>query len=275
MASNLDVVFPPDLVIPKYLVTQINALEHVNITFATQGFLSLIFNDKALDEYNKIFKFLNKIQRVIYILAKKDLWKHTNENLKYKKRRREEETEEEIEYFDMIEENSKLFNKCQHKFLIFQRELFLFAKNLETFIKTRVLLHCTNEFERNLVNIKNIDTLIKFHTGFLNKVTDLCLLKQSSENLRDTILNVLNNGILLRECNKQLSALDIHAENMRIETLKIMKEFEGLRENHKICMRFIIGFMEKKTQNNITSHLDDAYCRLNFNYFYSDVTNLR
>ena len=39
-------------------------------------------------------------------------------------------------------------------------------------------------------------------------------------------------------------------------------------------MRFITGFMEKKTQNNLMNHLDDAYCRLNFNYYYSNSKNM-
>ena len=120
-----------------------------------------------------------------------------------------------------------------------------------------------------------MDTLLKFHNGFLDKMTDLCLLKQSNENLRNSILNVLNGGILLRENFKQFSCLDIYSETMGKELKLIMKEFEGLRENHKINMRFITAFMENKTSNNSMSHLDDAYCRLNFNYFYSDHEYLR
>lgn len=119
-----------------------------------------------------------------------------------------------------------------------------------------------------------MDTLIQFHDGFLNKVLDLCLLKQSSQQLRETILNVLNSAIELRECYKQFVKLELHSEDMKREARKVMKEFSRIKDNHKICMRFITGFMEKKTQNNVMSHLDDAYCRLNFNYYYSNIKNL-
>lgn len=270
MVNSLEVTFPENLVIPKYLITEINALDHVSVTFSTEWPLNIIFDSKTMDQYNQIFRFLLKIQRAIYILSKKDLWTHTYEDLHSQRRRnREEETEEEADMLDLIESNSKRFNACQHQFFLFQRELLHFAKNLETFIKTRVLLHCTTEFERNLAKVQNMEMLIRFHTGFLDKVLDLCLLKPSNQQLRETILNVLNNAIQLRECYKEFSKLDLNSEQMKVDAQIVMKEFSRLKENHKICMRFVTGFMEKQTKINLMSHLDDAYCRLNFNYFYS------
>jgi hypothetical protein len=270
LSENFDVVFPDNLVIPNYMVTEINALDHLSITFSTEWPLSVIFDSKIMDEYNQIFKFLIKIQRVVYILSKKDLWRHSNKDLHPRKINKEDEDEDESDLRDLIDANSRTYNAYQHQFLLFQRELLHFAKNLETFIKTRVLLHCTSEFERNLAKVENMDTLIRFHNGFVGKVLDLCLLQQSSQQLRDTILNVLNNAIQLRECFKQFSKLDLHSERMKIDAHNIMKDYMKLCENHKICMRFITAFMERqKTKSNLLSHLDDAYCRLNFNYFYS------
>lgn len=270
MLNNLEVVFPEKLVIPKYVITEITALDHLGIAFVTEWPMNIIFDQKSMEDYNQIFNFLMKIQRVIYVLSKKDLWKHRHEELwNFKKRDRKSETYEEREYKDMVEENAKLYHAYQHQFFLFQRELLHFAKNLETFIKTRVLLHCTAEFERNLKNVENMDRLIRFHTGFLSKVMDMCLLGQQSKQLRDTILNVLNNGIQLRECFKHFSKLEITDERMKEEIHKSMLEFSRIKESHKLCMRFITGFMEKKTKHNLMTHLDDAYCRLNFNYFYS------
>ena len=271
MANNIDITFPDNLVIPKYLVTEINALDHIGISFNNEWPLSVIFDKKSMSEYNQIFSFLLKIQRVIYILSKKDLWSLSHKELYHRRRNRQEEDEDEADLRNLAEENSKIYNAYQHKFLLFQRELLHFAKNFEIFIKTRVLLHCTAEFEKNFSNAENMDTLIRFHTGFLNKVLNLCLLQQSSQKLRETILNVLNNAIQLRECFKKFVELDLHSESMKLEVHNIMKEFARLQENHQICMRFITAFMEKKTKSNLTSHLDDAYCRLNFNYFYSVI----
>lgn len=139
MINNLDITFPENLVIPKYLITEINALDHLGISFNTEWPLNIIFGQKIMDEYNEIFRFLLKIQRVIYVLSKKDLWSHTYENLHSK--RRDDESEEEADIKDLIMSNSKTYNAYQHQFFLFQRELLHFTKNLETFIKTRVLLH--------------------------------------------------------------------------------------------------------------------------------------
>ena len=142
LVNSLDISFPEKFALQPHLNTSIKALDHVTISFSTKSLLSLIFNVKAMEEYNKCFKFLIKIQRVIYILSKKDFWKHRHQDLYFKrKRNREEETPEQRESLDILEHNSKQYNKYQHQFLIFQRELFHFAKNLETFIKARVLQH--------------------------------------------------------------------------------------------------------------------------------------
>lgn len=170
----------------------------------------------------------------------------------------------------MIEQNSRIYNKHQHQFFLFQRELLHFAKNLETFIKTRVILHCTREFRRDLSDIMNMDILLRYHTAFLGKVHELCLLGQSSQKLMETIMNCLNNAIQLRECFKEFAALNIRSYNMIEQAEVIMRQLHKLKESHKLCMRFITGFMEKKTQHNFVTHLDDAYCRLNFNNFYSN-----
>ena len=119
-----------------------------------------------------------------------------------------------------------------------------------------------------------MDMLIRLHREFLNKVLDLWMLKQTSQQLRETILNVLNNAIQLREWFKEFSQLDLASESLAEKVVFIKKEFSRLKENHKIWMRFITGFMEKKTQNNLMNHLDDAYCRLNFNYYYSNSKNM-
>lgn len=102
------------------------------------------------------------------------MWKHTHEDLNFEHRKAEgEEDEEEIEIKNLIKSNSRIYNSQQHQFFLFQRELLHFAKNLETFIKTRVLIHCATEFEKNLVNVENMDMLIRLHREFLNKVLDL------------------------------------------------------------------------------------------------------
>jgi hypothetical protein len=53
MINSLDISFPDDLVIPKYLITEINALDHVNISFINIWPLSVIFDAKMMGEYNQ------------------------------------------------------------------------------------------------------------------------------------------------------------------------------------------------------------------------------
>lgn len=72
MANSLEVVFPEKLVIPQYLVTEITALDHISLNLSTEWPLNIIFDSKSLKQYNQCFSFLLKIQRVIYILSKKD-----------------------------------------------------------------------------------------------------------------------------------------------------------------------------------------------------------
>ena len=274
MINSLEVFFPENLVIPKYVITEVSALDHLSISFQTEWPLNIIFDSKIMEDYNQWFRFLLKIQRVVYILSKKDLWKHTYEDLNSGIKRSDDEDDDETEIKNLIETNSKLYNSQQHQFFLFQRELLHFAKNLETFIKTRVLVHWATEFEKNLINVENMDMLIRFHREFINKVMDLWMLKQSTQQLRDTMLNVLNNAIQLREWYKEFSQLDLVSEKLPEKLVLIQKEFSRLIESHKIWMRFITGFMEKNTQNKLINHLDDAYCRLNFNYFYSNSRNL-
>jgi hypothetical protein len=53
MINSLDISFPEDLVIPKYMITEINALDHVNISFINIWPLSVIFDAKMMGEYNQ------------------------------------------------------------------------------------------------------------------------------------------------------------------------------------------------------------------------------
>ena len=70
MINSLEVVFPENLVIPKYLITEVSALDHLSVTFQTQWPLNIVFDNKTMEDYNQCFRFLLKIQRVVYILSK-------------------------------------------------------------------------------------------------------------------------------------------------------------------------------------------------------------
>ena len=270
LISDMEIVFPDNLIIPQYIVTDITALDHISINFTTVWPLNMIFDQKVIQMYNQCYNFLLKIHRATYVLSKKDLWNHAYTDLNAgNKRDYENEDMEEKERNDIIELNSKIYDKYQHQFFLFQHKLLHFAKNLEIFIKARVISHCTAEFKKSLSDVKNMDMLIRLHSNFLNRVYELCLLGKNSQKLFETIINILNNAIRLRELFKEFASLNVWSYDMSEKVEIVMKEFEKLKESHKICMRFITGFMDKKSKQHIITHFDDAYCRLDFNYYYA------
>ncbi|CAI2367015.1 unnamed protein product [Moneuplotes crassus] len=242
LVNSLEVEFPEDLVIPKYLTTQIQALDHINITFTTNSLLEQIFDSKSFTEYNKCLNFLLKIQRCVHLLSKSDLWRHPPAASTSGSR------------------TSRYF-KLQHKLLIFQRELLHFSKTLETYLKSQIHYYSTT-FTTTLPKIQTLPALQALHRNFLSKILTLTLLGPDQGKLHSTILNVLNNGVTLREIWKRFASNYDLDDLEALEGLqKVNREFESLKENHRICMRFVVGVLGK-------SGMGDVLCRMDFNGFY-------
>ena len=53
LISELEIVFPENLMIPQYKVTDITALDHISINFTAVWPLNMIFDQNIIQMYNQ------------------------------------------------------------------------------------------------------------------------------------------------------------------------------------------------------------------------------
>ena len=219
--------------------------------------LNVIFNNKLLKDYQKIFLFFWKIKRVQYSQIN-HIWKKIK-NLNYNSNK--------------IKKNPFL-KKLINTSIIFNQEIFHFISNLHNYFSLEVLETQYKKLQLDLNNIKNLDELIHKHKIFVENIKKQCLLEEGNKSIIIKISEIFDVILKFKKVFDVLYSFtyEINYENnynfKRIKNIEeYVKQIDSLYNEYKRKVIEFIQLIDLIGRDNI-KYLS---MKLDYNYYYSSI----
>ena len=219
--------------------------------------LKVIFNNKLLKDYQKIFLFFWKIKRIKYSQIN-CMWKKIK-NLNFNTNK--------------IKNNS-FIKKLIHTSIIFNQEIVHFINNLHNYFSLEVLESQFKKLKFELSELKSLDEIIKKHNNFVSTIIKQCLLDDDNKNIISKIADIFDIILKFKKVFDVLYsfAYEINYENnynfKRIKNIEeYLKQINNLYSEYKIKIFELIQIIELIGKNNIKY----LAMKLDYNYYYSNI----
>ena len=227
--------------------------------------LSIIFNNKLLKDYQKLFFFFWKIKRIEYSVNN-HIWK-------------------QVRILNQLLKNKEDFMKRSIQISIkFNQEIIHFISNLHNYLALKVLETQYKKLIDELPKVNNLNELIVKHRNFVEMVKKQCLLDEHNIVINKKIMNIFDIILKFRTIYDFLynflaehffenSSKNYDSDNTfgTQNRLKNIKEYlQQISILHKDFQNQIIELI-----NTITligkNDLDYLKIKLDFNYFYTNL----
>ena len=204
-------------------------LTTINLNYSVKWPLNIVLHSKALDMYNKVFKFLLGVKHSLWALLQIDP-KDLDETIK-----------------DDNEDHQMIL----HRVILLRSWLLHFISNVHDYFMTRVLQSTQAELHSCLMECHDLDAILKVHNGYIQKIYDRCFLHPSASILKEAVIKVLKSAVILYKYCKS------HLENPSQEYF-IMKEdtLRSLEENYAKRHQFLASTLKSMTQKRNVIHLE-------------------
>ena len=219
--------------------------------------LKVIFNNKLLKEYQKLFLFFWKIKRIKFGQINIVWNKIKNINLNSNKIK-----------------NKSFLKKLVKTSIFFNQEIVHFITNLHNYFALEVLETQYKKLKIELTQVKNLNELINKHKIFVENIKKQCLL---DENNRTLVIKLSEIFDIIFKFKKVFDVLysyinEINFENSynfsRIKNIEeYLKQIDGLYIEYKAKLIEFIKIIDLLGKNNI-KYLS---MKLDFNYYYSTI----
>ncbi|XP_047108325.1 gamma-tubulin complex component 5 [Schistocerca piceifrons] len=160
-------------------IVSVNTLDSIKIKFSVECPMSLIFSKVNMKMYNSVFRFLLKVKWALWAL----------EQLRFKR--------------GELKDNNKAesaSNIRKRNMLWLLRFWMLHSVGcLHSYLMGQVLVSLGLELERDTEEAADLDTLIRVHNTYVQKVYTHCLQPKEYENIRRAILELVTLALKLRE----------------------------------------------------------------------------
>ena len=229
------------------------------LEYAVKLPLKIIFNNKLLKDYQKIFLFFWKIKRI----------KYSQINCMWKKIKNLNFNSNKIK-------NNPLIKKLIHTSIIFNQEIVHFINNLHNYFSLEVLESQFKKLKFDLSQLKNLnlDELIKKHKNFVATIQQQCLLDDENKNIISKIATIFDIILKFKKVFDVLYSFiyEINFENnynlKRIKNIEeYLKQIDNLYTEYKIKIIELIQIIELTGKNNIKY----LAMKLDYNYYYSNI----
>ena len=217
--------------------------------------LNVIFNNKLLKDYQKIFLFFWKIKRIKYGQINY-MWKKIKNLISDSTKTK----------------NNSFLKKLIQTSIIFNQEIVHFITNLHNYFALEVLETQYKKLKSDLSKIKNLDELINIHKTFVENIKKQCLLDDDNKNI---ILKISELFDIILKFKKVFDVLynfvfEInYGTNYNFGRIKnieeYLKQIDNLYNEYKIKIIEFIQIIDLLGKNNI-KYLS---MKLDYNYYYS------
>ena len=217
--------------------------------------LNVIFNNKLLKDYQKLFLFFWKIKRIKYGQINY-MWKKIKNLISDSTKTK----------------NNSFLKKLIQTSIIFNQEIVHFITNLHNYFALEVLETQYKKLKSDLSKIKNLDELINIHKTFVENIKKQCLLDDDNKNI---ILKISELFDIILKFKKVFDVLynfvfEInYGTNYNFGRIKnieeYLKQIDNLYNEYKIKIIEFIQIIDLFGKNNI-KYLS---MKLDYNYYYS------
>ena len=217
--------------------------------------LNVIFNNKLLKDYQKIFLFFWKIKRIKYGQINY-MWKKIKNLISDSTKTK----------------NNSFLKKLIQTSIIFNQEIVHFITNLHNYFALEVLETQYKKLKSDLSKIKNLDELINIHKTFVENIKKQCLLDDDNKNI---IIKISELFDIILKFKKVFDVLynfvfEInYGTNYNFGRIKnieeYLKQIDNLYNEYKIKIIEFIQIIDLFGKNNI-KYLS---MKLDYNYYYS------
>jgi gamma-tubulin complex component 3 len=215
--------------------------------------LNVIFSNKLLKDYQKLFLFFWKIKRIKYGQIN-HLWKKIK-NINYNSNK-----------------NNTSNKKLIRTSIIFNQEIVHFITNLHNYFSLEVLETQFKKLKLDLSKVKDLDELIKKHKIFVENIKKQCLLDDDNKIIIIKISEIFDIILKFKKVFDVLYSFiyEINYENnynfTRIKNIEeYVKQIDNLYSEYKNKIIEFIQILELLGKNNIKY----LAMKLDYNYYYS------
>ena len=219
--------------------------------------LNVIFNNKLMKEYQKLFLFFWKIKRIKYGQINY-IWKKIKN----------------LNYNSIRIKNKSFIKKLINTSIIFNQEIVHFITNLHNYFSLEVLETQYKKIKSDLSKIKNLDELIKIHKLFVENIKKQCLLDDDNRTLIIKISEIFDIILKFKKVFDVLYsfAFEINYGNNynfnRIKNIEdYLKQIYVLYDEYKMKIIEFIEIIKVIGKNNIKY----LAMKLDYNYYYSNL----
>ena len=215
--------------------------------------LNVIFNNKLLKDYQKIFLFFWKIKRIKYGQINY-MWKKIKNLISDSTKAK----------------NNSFLKKLIQTSIIFNQEIVHFITNLHNYFALEVLETQYKKLKSDLSKIKNLDELINIHKTFVENIKKQCLLDNDNKNI---IIKISELFDIILKFKKVFDVLynfvfEInYGTNYNFGRIKnieeYLKQIDNLYNEYKIKIIEFIQIIDLLGKNNI-KYLS---MKLDYNYY--------
>lgn len=160
-------------------VVTVNTLDRIKIKFSVECPMSLIFSKVNMKMYNSVFRFLLKVKWALWAL----------EQLRFKR----------SEMKDNIKTESASNIRKRNMLWLLRFWMLHSVGCLHSYLMGQVLVSLGLELERDIEEAADLDTLIRVHNNYVQKVYTHCLQPTEYQNIRLAIVELVTLALKLRE----------------------------------------------------------------------------
>ena len=224
--------------------------------------LSIIFNDKLLTDYQKLFIFFWKMKRIEYELNQ--IWKKF------------------MGYSHLMKNNFYKIKKSIQKAIFFNQQIMHFITNLHNYFALEVLETQYKNLSTNISKIKNLGELINLHKNFANNIKKQCLLDDDGLIISQKLVSIFNiifrfktsfevlTTSLLEQQYGYMNQSDNNNDYVsKVNNAKFIiesqKQIDSLFKDYKNKIIELINLINQVGKQN----LKYLTTKIDFNYYYS------
>ena len=219
--------------------------------------LNIIFTNKLLKDYQKLFLFFWKIKRIEFGQINY-IWKKIKN----------------LNYNSIKIKNNSFIKNLIHTSIIFNQETVHFMTNLHNYFSLEVLETQYKKLKLDLSKIKKLDDLINIHKLFVENIKKQCLLDDDNRNIIIKISEIFDIILQFKKVFEVLYsfAFEINYENninfKRIKNIEeYLKQINTLYSKYKIKIIEFIKIIDLIGKNNIKY----LAMKLDYNYYYTNI----
>ena len=224
--------------------------------------LSIIFNNKLLTDYQKLFIFFWKMKRIEYELNQ--IWKKF------------------MGYSHLMKNNFYKIKKSIQKAIFFNQQIMHFITNLHNYFALEVLETQYKNLSTNISKIKNLGELINLHKNFANNIKKQCLLDDDGLIISQKLVSIFNiifrfktsfevltTSLLEQQYGYMNQSDNNHDYVSKVNNAKFIiesqKQIDSLFKDYKNKIIELINLINQVGKQN----LKYLTTKIDFNYYYS------